>query len=568
LATAAPAARWPIHTLLVYAYPAIFLLSHNTARLEPSDVLRSLAVLLAVGAVVFVVAWLWLRDAARAGLIASLLLPAFYAVGPLAHGLGWLVGGVSDRFVSMSLAIASATVCLLVFGVTARMLRVAIGSVSTATRAANAAAAVLIAFPLTAVVPELWMLNRVEISHRYTAASAHRADDLPLPPAPAPGDDRPNVFVLLLDAYAGDAVLAEMFDYDNAAFRQALGERGFHVLQEAGANYYLTKLAITSMLNMEYLQTLMQPGDLARQRGAALEPYRDDNRAFKVLRQQGYEIVTFEVVPDHISIRGADQHVVRTPSRLPLSDFEWMLVNASPVGDLIRWAASRADAAMRRDLDLYAHHREWNETVLERLPELAETERRRFVFAHLPTPHTPFVFDREGRAIEPERPFNVGDGTHVYTTDALLAEYRSLYPDQLHYVNTRVIEAIDGILAASPEPPVVLVMSDHGSRALVDWHDVSNTCLWEGRQGIFAALLPGADAAAVFHEGITPVNHLRLLFGHLFGADYPALPDETWFALPDEPFDFIDATLAPRSEACERWPQTTTQASKSRAIQP
>jgi len=67
---------------------------------------------------------------------------------------------------------------------------------------------------------------------------------------------KPDIYYIVLDAYSREDVLAERFDFENAAFLDELRERGFYIAEQSSSNYLRTIFSITSTLNLNYLQNL------------------------------------------------------------------------------------------------------------------------------------------------------------------------------------------------------------------------------------------------------------------------------------------------------------------------
>lgn len=65
--------------------------------------------------------------------------------------------------------------------------------------------------------------------------------------------NKPSIYLVILDEYAGSNTLKNRFHFDNSAFYQALESRGFYVTGSSISNYKLTVLSIASMLNMDYV---------------------------------------------------------------------------------------------------------------------------------------------------------------------------------------------------------------------------------------------------------------------------------------------------------------------------
>jgi hypothetical protein len=88
------------------------------------------------------------------------------------------------------------------------------------------------------------------------------------------------------------------------------------------------------------------------------------------------------------------------------------------------------------------------------------------------------------------------------------------YTDQIRYVNQRVLGTVTEILAKSKVEPIIILMSDHGSR--------------ESKETIFTNFIAVSAPESVntqLYDSITPVNVMRLIASHLFNTEYPLLPD-------------------------------------------
>jgi hypothetical protein len=130
------------------------------------------------------------------------------------------------------------------------------------------------------------------------------------------------------------------------------------------------------------------------------------------------------------------------------------------------------------------------------------------VYSHLMMPHYPYYFDSKG---EP-RPFEtLIDTGHLNKTNFL--EY-------LLFTNQKLLELIDGIQSSSANPPVIILMSDHGFRYFKN-QDPAYLFMT-----LNAVYFPNRNYTQ-FYEGMTNVNQFRVILNSLLGQKLPLLKDST-----------------------------------------
>src|SRR5262249_55628409 len=153
--------------------------------------------------------------------------------------------------------------------------------------------------------------------------------------------------------------------------------------------------------------------------------------------------------------------------------------------------------------------------------------RPNFVFAHILSPHPPFIFAADGtpapisKATRRVMLANDIGGTSEADREIVARAYR----EQVQFVTPRVPQAIATILARSSTPPIIVLQSDHGSDMLLDWSRPSPMGAWE-RTAILNAYYVPPGIRAKLYPRISPVNTFRVLFGYYFTGRYDLLPDE------------------------------------------
>jgi hypothetical protein len=345
----------------------------------------------------------------------------------------------------------------------------------------------------------------------------------------------PDVYFIILDGYARDDQLAEQLNFDNTPFLEEMRALGFNVPQCNRSNYTLTQLSLTSTMNFTYLEDL----GLGLQRDALLDTavfdttIRRDSRVLKIFEQLGYSTIAFETGFRWTEIESADYFfspnqswlerirsgnglnafealLVRTTIALPL--FEEQLV---PVGDGVEQDQVASGDRVHYELVRFVFD------TLETIPDISGPK---FIFAHLVVPHEPYVFGADG-SFRPTD--NVKEG----------------YAEQIRYVNGRVVDMVQALLARSGTPPVIILQADHGGPYLDTPDRIFPTA---------AYYFPGASQAELAPL-VTPVNLFRFVFNEYFGADLPLLENKSYFSTYYWPYDF--AELDELRAGCTAQPQ-------------
>ena len=144
---------------------------------------------------------------------------------------------------------------------------------------------------------------------------------------------KPDIYLILLDAHTSVRTLKEEFNYDASAFQKQLEDLGFYVAECAQSNYPITKLSVTSVFYANYHQ---EP---------TLYPVFS-SLVIETLRSEGYRVITFENRSNgHFDI-GEDVRLSRNQMLLSgvdltggLSEFEVMLWQTILCKDRLRHAS-------------------------------------------------------------------------------------------------------------------------------------------------------------------------------------------------------------------------------------
>ena len=225
-----------------------------------------------------------------------------------------------------------------------------------------------------------------------------------------------------------------------------------------------------------------------------------------------------------------------------LNDFEGFVLNSTPLSmfvPLLQKFASVPSAESQRRTVLYN---------FEALASMPEVPGPKFVFAHIISPHPPFVFDQDGNSVDVQYTFSFKDADGY---PGSRKEYQQGYLGQVQFVNQNLQKIIVTILANSKIPPIIILQADHGSGLLTDFSSPSNTCIKERFSPFAAYYLPGLDSRSTSIE-FSAVNIFRIIINEYFDASLPLLESRQYFYKRQLSFyDFEDVT-GMVNEKCDR----------------
>jgi hypothetical protein len=512
--------RYLLPPVLFSIFPILSLFSYNVESVSFSDFLLSFMIILICGlGIVFLLRAL-LNDLKLAGILTALLLLFFFSYGHVYNGyLGPAAQSIfrAGGLVGNSLMLFSLWTFLFILAV---MIIIRLRAFSDPIASFfTVAGIILIIAPGLRVLSYEMRLNQ-PLHHEHSQAMFVKDDDL----------SRPDIYYIILDGYGRADVLREYYEFDNSDFISFLKENGFFVAEQSQSNYLQTALSLSSSLNMDYLNFLSEKYGDSDDRSPAARLVKW-NTVLRILKSFGYTIVASSTGYRLTELTEAD--IYYRPLSLSSSNFQRLIFETSALVLL---------NDIRRIFDLplyfpgYRRHRERILRTLEGMGEISKIPGPKFVFTHLIAPHPPFIFDAQGEFIQPDKPFNILDGS-AYSGD--LEEYTNGYRQQLIFVNSQMKKIIGEVLNNSEEPPVIIIQGDHGPGSRFEWNSPDKDGLTE-RFGILNAYyLPGINQSKLYEE-ITPVNSFRLVFNEYFGANYTLLPDISYYSNWERPYDFVE----------------------------
>ena len=345
----------------------------------------------------------------------------------------------------------------------------------------------------------------------------------------------PNIYYIILDGYAGERTLKEIYHFDNSEFLDFLKKKGFYVASQSRSNYCQTMLSLASSLNLQYLDSLLLPEVLSGEDCTPLQRLMRNNLVFSFLKRYGYTTIAMDAsVWEFVQIKSADEFYHVSPPLL--SYFQQTLLELTPLRLLFVLVKRIAGG----DLDEYYRHRKRLLNAFELVEKIAREKKGPFIFfAHFLMPHQPFVFDRNGNPSH----FHPSAFTIWRVPESPVEKeiYRKGYIEQLIFTNKKVSKMVEQILKYSKKPPIIILQADHGPASMLDPYSLERTNINERFYILNAYYLPyGGDS--LLYPSISPVNSFRVIFNHYFGTSLPLLQDRSFYSTWNHPYKFHDVT--------------------------
>jgi hypothetical protein len=502
-----------VHPLLFGALPVLTLWAGNIREGIPfRDVVLPLAAVIGGTLVVFAIATLLLKSAGRGGMVASILVVAFFTYGQVFSALeGTEIAGVD---LGRHLVLLPLWTLL------------ALGLVTAAARARKLVpelTSILNVVAAGLVVLNVWLVVSYQLdagASEEEAARLSRAGFVGTLPTPAQvladkGSKLPDIYYLVFEEYAGEQTMRDVFHYDNTPFLRQLEQRGFFVPHDSTTNYPRTNFSLASSLNMEYLGFMSKEFGKESDDAAPLTNLIQYSRVVEFLKSVGYKYW-------HIGSWW------QPTARAPLADENVRLGGPS------EFVQSLGDTTVLQGVNEKSFRgREYGRIPFQfkAVAKTAELSGPTFVFGHFLVPHGPYVFNPDGSYVTPE--------------EAAARTEDENYVNQVEYANSQILKAVDGLMDRPvAERPVIIVQADEGpfEGQPTTWTPSLSANLSRKFPILNAYYLPGKGDGSVTQDA-TPVNTFRVVLNLYFGADLEVLPQRNFvFRSLHKLYDFTDVT--------------------------
>lgn len=485
-----------LHPFLFALYPILELRNHNITYVAIASLIRPILLSVLLTAIIWVVLRLLAGNWQKSGIITTLVLILFFSYGHVFIQIESTFG-ILIRHRHLMLIYAGIFVLL---GI---LILWKVTKPDSLVNFLTVTGGILVIFSTVSMLRhDLSVYRAAQRSNEIQSSFLQNVSETDV-------TQKPDIYVILLDAHTSVRTLKEQFDYDASAFQKQLEDLGFYVAECAQSNYPITKLSVTSLFYTNYDQD------------PAIYPI-SSSPVIETLRSEGYRVITFENAASGHFVIGEDLRLSRNQmlfSRVNLtgglSEFEIMLWKTT----FARIAYDRPqlipafDVQRLQKSEYYEHYQETH-FILEELKQLPEMQGPKFVFAHLMVPHAPFIFSPEGEFAWAE---GRGEG----------------YISNVQFIDSQIVPVVAEIIKKSSTPPVIILMGDHGAT------NIPRVETPQRRMSILNAYYVNDQARDDLYETISPVNTFRVVFNHYFGTDYPLLEDLSYHSSRKDNFSSV-----------------------------
>ena len=486
--------KLPIHTFLFSLFPIMFFFQGNLHEIPFGDVIFPLFLSISIT----FLSWVILRKfigSQRSGLIISLIIMSFINLG----NIRFFISDNPTESLQSSVEGQILVSILLLVNIIGIIYFLKKHRLDAKTSIANV-------ISMTMIGVLIFSITSFSITTADDNSLANLSD---IPVQISDVENKPNIYFIILDEYAGFIQLKNDFNFDNSNFSIELEKRDFFVGTESFSNYPNTSLSVPSIMNMIYFDFIPDKLGKDSKNIRVVEKMINENNVMKILQSNGYKITTLDGVVGRIS------NTYLADITLCSSIFDinpdvrknFALVYVPIVGlqDLV------FNEVIRNKLECsFSALIDFNE----------DPKNPDFVVAHLRFPHSPYIYDSFGNSVSIN---DRGD--------------KNAYLEQLKFANKKTLEMIDSIQERSSEN-IIIVISDHGYRPYINWENPTIDDYIRGFNILDAYYLPGEEK----HEKIAPVNIFRTIFNLYLEMDYEILDDRQIWYSQERVFDHDDVT--------------------------
>ncbi|MEK6780178.1 MAG: hypothetical protein AABY93_00630 [Bacteroidota bacterium] len=305
---------------------------------------------------------------------------------------------------------------------------------------------------------------------------------------------RPDIYLLVFDAYANPKNQKKYFNFDDSAFLKKLESKSFQVISNSKSNYDWTLKTISSVFNLNYLPKEAYFYQNPNYATLKYDEFLRRNYVIQLLQENEY---TFK----NISI--FDMEGFETPVR---DNLHYFALNSYNYYYFLY--AKTLIGYLHQVLEKFIQYKREIKAINLMKAEIVKTEERpKLVYFHSMICHEPYYFNEDGDLLEDNRFF--------FAT-------KEKYIEQIKFANSVALDIVN-LIFENGMNSIIILISDHGFRNLTGLP--AKEIKEEGYSNFCAIYFPDKDYSQVY-DSITPINVMRLVLNKALKTNFEKLPDE------------------------------------------
>lgn len=489
--------RWKSWTLSLLAvlltclYPCFFLFAQNAREASAGDMLPFFLIFFITALGILLFFGIFVRNISRAATLSCLAMLVIINFSMITDSIKDRLPWFQDRFFLLFAALV--LLALLVLCIKKKPNLTAVCGVIALTFG------ILTAVSALQAIPKLIQVASYQPEERDSQGSNVEFQG-----------QTPNVYYLIFDEYGGDENLESYFGFDNSSFYVQLEEQGFSISHSSrNTESCWSDTLIPNMLNLDYVADDSMPERIRRN-------YLKDPTLAQLFRSNGYQINLINH-RSYLDISGA-RELTQGQTEDTISDYLFH----NSIYCKLPWVKDKLSLWMFENYrDNYQGPLENALDALKNCYRAAQGQPT-LTISYIQCPHAPFLYNADGSVRDLFNGWQWKDA--------------SLYPGQLQYLNTVILETIDNIQKNDPDA-VILLQSDHGARVPLHMVEQYGGPRFDAeaetpimQSVLCCAYIPGES---INIEGDTCINAARKTIDAVFGTQLGAITPASGYVLDE-----------------------------------
>jgi len=323
--------------------------------------------------------------------------------------------------------------------------------------------------------------------------------------------DKPNVLFFVFDGYSRADQLAADLNFDSTPFINYLRSEGFFVASEGSTNYPMTQLALSAILEMNYIAPVGK--GVLDKFFAYKSVLRGFNNVVRRFKSHGYRYIHGQPGGwDDTKCGGSEFLCIKGDAPGSFNNTELALMGLTPMMPLAKkFIPQKLKFSKIQFPD-----------VVDKLKAVKEAPF--FLFSHLLQPHD---VDRREDCTPVSYKF-----ADLFQAFGLTEFGKSAYVEAIKCINKQILAGLPDILKKYPDA-IIIFIGDHGfalanqfKKSFGKWTKADRT----RRFGVLNAIRLPKRCRSMLYDAMTSVNTFRVVFACLEGRKPDLLPDQSFFA--------------------------------------